>query len=79
MRVDNSSMFLSVSLRRLVYYRTPKSIRSWTAMEETHQSVKGKNGAYLEHLSWLFFLYLAKISSTIVPYYVKDYTIITNC
>jgi hypothetical protein len=48
-------------------------------MNETHNTVKGKNGAYFEHLAWPLFLYLAKISGTSVPFYTKNFVVITNC
>lgn len=79
LRANNSSMFLTVFLRRIVYYMSPRCLRGWTSMEETSRIVKGKHGAYLEHQFWPIFFYFFYLTGHTVPYYVKDETLIMDC
>jgi hypothetical protein len=48
-------------------------------MEETPRTLKGKHGAYLEHMIWPFFFYLFYAGNFTVPHYAKNTTMITDC
>ena len=76
--MNNSSMFITVFVRRFLYYTLPNFLRPITGMEERSLAVKGKNGAYFEHLFWLIFFYFFWMAETSMTYYVKDFTIIEN-
>jgi hypothetical protein len=72
-------MYLTVFLRRRIYYWSPKSLQMLTAMEETPRTLKGKHGAILEHsLFWIFFVYFFWISLSTVPFYSKNTVVITD-
>lgn len=70
-------MYLTVFLRRRIYYWSPKKFQMFTAMEETPRTLKGKHGAMLEHsLFWVFFVYFFWITESTVPFYAKNTTVI---
>lgn len=87
MRANNSSMFLTVFLRRWVFYLIP-DLQFITKMSETKKSLKvfsyifnlkGKHGAYLEHLFWILFYYFFFLTNSSVPYVAKKTIFISNC
>lgn len=78
-RSNNASMWLTVFLRRFFYYNLPKCLQWLTAMEETPSALKGKHGAYYEHLVWPCFFYFFYGTQSTVPFYIKNTTMIDNC
>jgi hypothetical protein len=79
-RLNNSSLYLTVLIRRQLYYLSPKVLKALFAMDETPLGLKGKHGAYLEHTAtWIFFLYFFWISKSSLPFYTRDITSISNC
>ncbi|CAD8172520.1 unnamed protein product [Paramecium pentaurelia] len=78
MRANNSSMFLTIFLRRWVFYLIP-DLQFITKMSETKKSLKGKHGAYLEHQFWIVFYYFFYLTNSSVPYIAKKTVFISNC
>jgi hypothetical protein len=48
-------------------------------MDETKASVKGKHGAYYEHIAWPIFFYFFWGSNSIAPFYAKNTLLINDC
>ena len=48
-------------------------------MNETSNTLKGKHGAYYEHMIWPLFFYFFWASKTTVPFYIKNTIMIDNC
>lgn len=77
-RFNNASMAFTVFIRRSIYYGMPETLRPLFSMEETSVTLKGKHGAYYEHLIWIFYFYLFCISGKTVAYYAADKILISN-
>lgn len=77
-RINNASLIFTVFIRRFIYYAMPESLRSLVSMEETNLTLKGKHGAYYEHLVWIAYFYLLCISGKSATSYVGDEIKIEN-
>ena len=67
--MNNASNIIKVFCCRFLHQNLPTQyLKKKTAINETHPTVKGKNGAYIEHQAWIFFYLFCQISSSSTIY-----------
>jgi hypothetical protein len=89
LRINNMSMIITVFIRRQLFYKSPKFLEPLFHMNENSYALKvivfikifskGKHGANWEHMMWIVFLYLFWLTKSTLPFYVKGFTMISNC
>ncbi|KAL4468698.1 hypothetical protein ABPG74_005201 [Tetrahymena malaccensis] len=78
-RILESSSFVYINLRRLIYTLFPPNLKYKASMSEYPDYKKGREGFYMESIVWIGMYYWWFYTNTIVPGYVKSYIVVNNC
>ncbi|EAR90407.3 transmembrane protein, putative (macronuclear) [Tetrahymena thermophila SB210] len=78
-RILESSSFVYINLRRLIYKMFPPNLKYKASMSEYPDYKKGREGFYMESIVWIGMYYWWFYTNTIVPGYVKSYIVVNNC